>query len=132
VVVNSTALNKKIKGNLMANVYLYSTMSADNCYANHEELPNGLHVKKEKLLVAGKANVSDPKTLLTPTGMMTTVDEAEFKKFENNSMMKRHIEGGFIKVVKSKQEVETVVKDMTKKDKSAQKTADDFKPNKRK
>ena len=111
----------------MANVYLYSTMSADNCYTNFTELPNGLHLKKEKLLVAGKANVSNPKTLLTPTGMMTTVDEAEFKKFEDNPMLKRHIERGFLKVVKSKQDVDNVVKDMTKKDKSAQKTKADFK-----
>jgi len=111
----------------MANLYIYSTMSSDNCYAMHEKLPNGLHKKSEKMVITGKANVTNPKTLMTPLGMMTVVDEAEFKKFEDNSMLKRHIERGFIKVTKAKGEADAVAKDMTGKDKSAQLTEEDTK-----
>ena len=110
----------------MAKVYVYSTMSSDNCYANLDKLPNGLHKASEKLLIAGKANVSNPNTLITPKGMMTTVEDTLFEKFENNPMLKRHIERGFITVQKTKKDIEDVVKDMEEKDNSAQATPDDL------
>jgi rRNA maturation endonuclease Nob1 len=116
----------------MAKICIYSTMSSDNKYAQHEKLPNGLHKKNESMFVNGKANVSNAKTLITPKGALTIVESELFEKVKDNSMLKRHIERGFIKIEKSKKEVDDVVKDMTKKDNSAQKTEEDFKPNKEK
>lgn len=103
----------------MAKLYIYSTMSADNSYVEHSELPNGLHKKTAKLIIAGKANVTNPKTLITPKGMMTTVEDSEFEEFEENPMLKRHIERGFITVSKTKNDADSVSKDMTAKDAAA-------------
>lgn len=103
----------------MAKVYIYSTMSADNSYVAHGKLPNGLHKKNSKHTIAGKANVTNPKTLMTPHGMLTTMEDSELKKFEENPMFKRHVERGFIKISKTKGEADTVAKDMTAKDGAA-------------
>ncbi len=111
----------------MAKLYIYSTMSSDNNYNEFEKLPNGLHKKGAVLTIAGKANVTNPKTLITPYGMMTVVEEADFKKFENCPMLKRHMDRGFIKTSKTRGEADDVAKDMTEKDKSAQLTAEELK-----
>ncbi len=111
----------------MANIYVYSTMSSDNNYAEFSKLPNGLHKKSNEFLVAGKANVVNKKTLVTPIGMMTTFTEAEYNKFKENDMFKRHVKRGFITVSKTRGEADDVAKDMTEKDKSAQLTAEKLK-----
>lgn len=111
----------------MAKVYIYSTMSSDNKYTTHTKLPNGLHKAEEALFIAGKANVSNPVSLITPRGMMTPVEEAEYKKFADNEMLKRHIARGFIVVAKSAGDADKVAEDMTPKDGAAQLTAADTK-----
>ena len=111
----------------MAKVYIYSTSSSDNKYESFERSANGIVTEKNSLFIAGKANVSNPKTLVTPSGMLTIVEEADYKAVESSDMFQRHLKRGFLKVSKTRVEAEDAAKDMTAKDKAAQITAAEVK-----
>jgi len=107
--------------------YIYSTMSSDNDIILYEKDENGKQIAKGKITIAGKANVANNKTLITPLGAVTSLEDKEYDLIKDNNHFKKWIANGFIVVQDKKSDVEVVVKNMTAKDKSAQKKADDFK-----
>ena len=113
--------------------YVYSTLSADQAYCLYptEVDPKGLIEPMETIFIAGKANVMDPKTFLTPKGMCTSIGEEELAVLEQVPAFKRHQEAGYILVERKKGEVDKVVKNMTAKDAGAQLTDDDFEAEKK-
>tara|TARA_R110000868_G_scaffold124084_5_gene328259 strand:+ start:1715 stop:2083 length:369 start_codon:yes stop_codon:yes gene_type:complete len=106
----------------MAKVFIYSTMSSDNDYIVYE---NG--AAKHKVTIAGKANVADKLTLLVKEGAVTMIDQEQYELIKENYHFKKHLEGGFLTVENKNVEASKVSKGMSKKDKSAQKTEEDFK-----
>ena len=108
--------------------YVYSTLSADQEYALYpSELdPKTIAKAEASIFIAGKANVLNPKTFLTPKGMCTSVGVEELAVLERIGAFKRHVDAGYITVERKEADVEKVVKNMTKKDASAQLVADDF------
>lgn len=110
----------------MAKAYIYSTLTSNNIFRIFGDASNGIKTIKASILIRGGAGVSN-EYLITPRGTVTEIDEEELKLLENHKQFKRMVERGFITVEKKQAEVETVVKDMTKKDKSSPKTKDDFK-----
>lgn len=119
--------------------YIYSTMSADNCYAAIPNLvkgtkalqPRGLAQAKSKILIAGRANVVHDKTRVLSKAIKTELTEAEYNSVKDNDMFKRHLERGFLKIEEKEFKVEDVAKDMKAKDKGAQKTLEDYKKDKK-
>lgn len=109
-------------------VYIYSTMSSDNkinIFVDGAE--KGKKVIANSVVINGKANISDKRTLITPKGMLTTLDEEVYNKIKEDTHFKKWVNAGYITVeVKKADEVSDVSKNMTKKDKSAPKTKTDF------
>jgi len=108
--------------------YIYSTMSADNKVATYAKNAEGKPVVTGAITINGKANVINKRTLITPKGALTTLDDKEYDLIKDDNHFKKWIEKGFIKVESKKAEADEVAsKDMTKKDKSAQKKEEDYK-----
>lgn len=107
--------------------YIYSTMSADNKVAIYKENAEGKQVVNGAITIKGQANIMDKKLLMTPKGALTTLEDKEYDLIKDNTHFKKWIEKGFIKVESKKVNADEVAKkDMTAKDKSAQKTKDDY------
>lgn len=107
--------------------YIYSTLSADNDIVMHSKNADGNLIKKGKVTLFGKANIANKKTLITPKGVMTPLDDKEYDLIKDNHSFKKWIEKGFITVESKTEDVEKVSKNMTSKDKSAQKIDSDYK-----
>lgn len=107
--------------------YIYSTMSADNKVAIYKKNAEGKQVVNGAITIKGKSNIMDKKLLMTPKGALTTLEDKEYDLIKDNTHFKKWIEKGFIKVESKKVNADEVAKkDMTAKDKSAQKTKDDY------
>lgn len=106
--------------------YIYSTMSADNDVVLYKKNGDGKQVPAGKITIAGKANVANNKTLITPRGALTTLEDKEFDLIKDNNHFKKWIEKGFIMVETRQADADKVAQNMTKKDKSAQKVKDDL------
>lgn len=104
--------------------HIYSTLTANQEYRGYNE--GKVKAVKWSVVIKGGANLAG-KNLITPMGVLTTVTDEEMGLLETNPSFKRHVERGFITVEKKKVDVEDVVKNMKKKDKSAPKVAEDFK-----
>lgn len=107
--------------------YIYSTMSADQDIIIYGKNGEGKPIAKGKVTIAGKANVANNKTFITPRGAVTSLEDAEFDLIKDNKHFQKWIAKGFIVVENKRVDTEKVAADMTKKDKSAQKGKDDFK-----
>jgi len=118
----------------MAN-HIISTASNDNVFPiwiKETGVKGGRPaVADRRILIKGKANVANPKTLITPRGVVTTVSDEELVELKKIKAFNAMVRDGFYVIEAGKKPVvEEVVKDMTKKDKSAQPTPADFKDKK--
>ena len=119
----------------MGKYYVYSTMSQDVRYCQYSKQVGGGEFTPSILrsvTIKGGSGVIN-RNLITPHGVVTAIDEDELKFLEGgegqepNRTFQAHKKAGFVKVEKKNFKVEKVVKDLEAKDKSAQKTKDDFK-----
>lgn len=112
--------------------FVYSTLGQDMEYNAYVKQPEG-PVKCSGVLIRGGAGVIVVKTKDTPIGIRTEISDEQCKALvgekenEGNQVFKKHIKNGFIQVVKGKEKVSTMVKDMEPKDNSAQKTVKELK-----
>lgn len=115
----------------MAN-YVYSTLSADMSYTHW--LPGAdagsLAAEGKTIFVQGGANVAqkakNSTDIWTPLGRATEVSDEDLALLEQNSVFQLHKKNGFITVQKKKADVEKVVADMMRGDKSRPLTESDF------
>ena len=109
--------------------YIYSTLGADVRYHLYAEKVNKEQASANRVrasvLINGGAGVMN-KNFITPHGVVTEISDDDLEKLSHNTVFKAHCDRGFITVQKRKTEVEKVVKDMTKKDGSAQTTPEDL------
>jgi hypothetical protein len=109
----------------MSKIYVYSTLTNDQVYANYKQGPNGISVPTEEVFIAGKANLAN-KHFITPRGMVTEVTAEQLSAMRQNEVFRIHEKNGFILVSESKCEVEKVASDMQGRDQSAPLVAQDF------
>ena len=106
--------------------YVYSTASNDSTFIQWLPAPEGsIPVRGRSVVVKGGANVID-KNFVTPRGVVTSVTDEELSFLESLPSFNRKVTAGFYTVQRKQVEVEKVVKSMTKKDKSAPKTTEDY------
>lgn len=96
----------------MAKNYIHSTASADMTYPIYAGGTDRPHKLKE-IVIKGRANVVNPATLITPTGAVTEVSDADLEMLKKSAAFQRHVARGFMKVVG---ESELNTKGMTKGD----------------
>lgn len=113
-------------------MYITSTMTSDVSYAIYEKLPGGVMKIIRTIEVRGGANVTDPKTLVTPRGVATEISEQDYILLEKNPVFQMHKKNGYINVIKESinkyeaQELAEDPKDLEQKDASAQVTKTDY------
>ena len=100
----------------MAKNYIHSTASADMTYPIYAGGTDRPHKLKE-IVIKGRANVVNPATLITPTGAVTEVSDADLEMLKKSSAFQRHVARGFMRVMT---ESELNTKDMQKRDGCAQ------------
>lgn len=102
-----------------AAVHIYSTLSNDQAYTVYAKAENGNNLVEHVIHVAGKANVADRKTLITPRGVVTSVTAEQAALLGKCDMFKRHVDRGFITVSDKLASGDEVARSLTKADKSA-------------
>jgi len=105
--------------------YVYSTLSCDNEYRSYGKGGGDIQNVVAHVLIRGGAGIAN-KNILTPKGVATQVTNEELAILESNDQFKLHVANGFIIVENKKAEADEVAKNMTKKDKSAPATPEDY------
>lgn len=108
----------------MAN-YIHSTASQPMIYPIYAGTGSGQNQaqKIKEIFINGTANVVDPRTLMTPTGAVTEVSDADLELLKKSAAFQRHCARGFMRVM-GERELNT--KDMQPRDNSSQILDDEF------
>lgn len=80
---------------------------------------------ESQVLIKGGSGIAN-KNIITPHGVATEITPAELDQLEANEQFQLHKTNGYIRVESKKSETEKIAKDMTKKDKSAPATPEDY------
>ena len=120
--------------------FIYCSASADQMFHDYEKFENQGKVARpavvrKSVLIKGKANVMNPKTMtvLTPHGAMAEVDDDTLEFLEKNKHFVAMQQKGFIKVSKGeKLSKSQVQEDIVERDEASPLTPDDFKEAKEK
>ena len=108
-------------------MFIVSRASQDNEYVVWTTTANGQKTVKKTILIKGGANVMDKHTMTTPNGVVTEISDADWEVLKDHTAFKRHMERGFMEVMKEEKKArETSKKKSGKKDGSAQLTPKDF------
>lgn len=106
---------------------ILSTLTAPQDVVLTKKTDNGALVAVKTITLKGGANVIDRHTLVTPQGVITELSDADFEMLKKTAFYKRMESRGFIRPVEAKEAAEDTKKaGMEEKDKSAQKTEEDF------
>lgn len=101
----------------MAN-YVHSTASQNMVYPIYAEGRQNQAAVLKRITIRGRANVADAATLITPTGAVTEVSDADLALLKRSAAFQRHVAKGFMKVLVGESELNTT--DMVPRDGSAQ------------
>lgn len=105
----------------MAKIYIYSTLTSDQVYAQYTRPANGVPQVESKIKIKGGANLMT-RHMVTPQGVVTEVTAEELSILRSNEVFKLHETNGFITVSEGKEtsaNIERAVSDMTGRDQSA-------------
>ena len=106
---------------------ILSTLSSPQTVCITKKQGNGSLKIVKRIHINGGANVADRKTLLTPAGVVTELTDEDYELLIESDFYKRQNAAGFLRPVETKAEAEEPTKKgMNKRDKSAQKTKDDY------
>jgi hypothetical protein len=109
--------------------HVYSTGTNSTLYREYENRGDGtkIPVVRKQLLIKGGAGLARKQGLLTPLGVKTEVSDSDMEWLNANRSFQRHVESGFIKVMKQNIDPEKAAADMASRDKSAPLVPQDFK-----
>lgn len=107
--------------------YVFSTLSSDMRYQNHQPGGADLPVVIADVFVAGGAGVANDR-LMTPRGVMTKVTEQEAEALRSNPIFKMHEQNGFVQISAAEGNPDKVAADMTGRDQSAPVVPQDLSP----
>lgn len=120
-------------------VYVISTMTAAVSYCFYDKV-DGMPIVRDKVTIHGGAGIpslrsgfgeaskdSEGHPLWTAEGIVTTLSDERYEKVKDHNLFKKHLERGYLKVVKqdiagNHKAVKEVVRDMTARDGFAQLT----------
>lgn len=116
--------------------HILSKLSTGVDYATYKKLPGGKMGIESVISIKGKADVTDPKTLVMPNGVATYISEEELALLEKHPVFILHKENGHISVSKTDNKHEAAeqaekAKDLEA-DASKQQTEADFKKKQKK
>lgn len=103
----------------MREVFVYSTLSADNMYGPYDPGAADLPVRKGSVLIKGGANVVGAKHLITPRGMVTRITEEQLALCRADVTFAAHEANGFLTVESKQVDADHVAADMVGRDLSS-------------
>lgn len=109
--------------------FIISTLSNSNSFPVYKNVEGSPVSQYEKMItIRGGSNITDPRTLITPEGVVTEVSDEDLALLEKNVSFNDFVKGGFLKVKKHTvaNVQKEVKKDMNPKDGSAQPTEKDW------
>ena len=102
----------------MSKYFVHSTSSQDMKYCIFADDGHGKSTPIKEITIFGNANVVNPRTLESPTGVVTEVSEVDYELLKKNPHFQRHCAKGFLKVMPDVSQLDT--SDLQKRDNSSQ------------
>lgn len=112
---------------MSGDVYVYSTLTADNNYTVYEKGGADLPVEAGSVLIRGGSNVAD-RRLHTPRGVVTKISAEQLKALRSNEVFKLHERNGYVTISDKKEDPEVVAADLTTRSPDAPLVDEDFGP----
>lgn len=106
-------------------MYVYSTLTSDNEYPLYREGANNLLQIERSVVIKGGAGLAN-KHFVTPRGVVTKIDDDEYKLLKDNEVFKLHVANGFITTDEKLHDIDGVVADMLGRDASSPLVPQDF------
>ena|ERR1700757_1171061 len=91
--------------------HVYSRLANSVTYTEWKTGGGDLPVKGREVTIKGGTGVAS-KHLITPLGVVTSVTDEEAEFLANDHHFQQHKSNGFVKIEKTKHEIEAVVADM--------------------
>ena len=98
--------------------YIYSTKTAPTTFVLYKKGGGDMPVNAGSVTIAGGAGVSN-KNFVTPLGVVTKVEDEDFKLLEQNKIFQRQVKAGWLSVENKKIDEEKAAADMASRDNSA-------------
>jgi len=105
--------------------YITSRMAGGVDYAFYKKGANGINVVTETISVGGGADVIDKRTLITPTGIVTFIDDDKLEKLKSHPLFQQHLACGAV-TIKDTEKAANKAGEELEKDKSSQITPEDY------
>lgn len=105
-------------------LYVYSTLSCDQNYTNHDTGGADLPVPLPPVFIKGGAGVANDR-LITPRGVATEITEEQAEYLRANPMFQLHEKNGYVQISADNADPEKVAADMNRNDGSAPMTGAD-------
>lgn len=103
----------------MGDVYVYSTLTADNIYGTYTQGAADLPKRDKQVLIRGGANVAGRKHLITPRGVATRISDEQLAVCREDVTFLHHEKNGFLKVEAIQADADHVAADMEGRDLAA-------------
>lgn len=112
--------------------YITSKLAAPVDYAFYTRGANNINVVTDTITIDGGAGVINKRSLETPRGMVTEIDDKVLEKLKSHPVFRAHVRDGYITILGTEKEAKSAEKDL-KVDNSKQLTPKDYeKQNKKK
>ncbi len=105
--------------------YVYSTLTSSTDYRVWMPSGNDLPTAGRSIVINGGAGIAS-KELVTPYGSVTKVTDEDLALLEADEAFQRHIERGFIRVERTKIDLEKIAASMASRDGSSPLVPQDF------
>ena len=105
--------------------YITSRMAGGVDYTFYKKGDNGLNIPTETISVKGGSDVIDKRTLITPVGIVTFIEDDKLEKLKTHPLFRQHLEYGAITIKETEKAAEKAGEELEK-DKSSQITPEDY------
>ena len=105
--------------------YITSKLASSVDYTFYKMGENKINIVVDTIHLNGGADVINKKSLETPEGVVTELDDEKLEKLLSHPVFKRHLEDGYVTILKSEKEAKKAPTTL-KEDKSKQLTTKDY------
>ena len=105
--------------------YITSKLASSVDYTFYKMGENKINIVVDTIHLNGGADVINKKSLETPEGVVTELDDEKLEKLLSHPVFKRHLEDGYVTILKSEKEAKKAPTTL-KEDKSKQLTPKDY------
>lgn len=105
--------------------YITSKLAGGVDYAFYEPAANGLNKVVDTISISGGAGVIDKRTLVTPEGVVTFIEDDRLEKLKSHPLFQEHLENGYV-TIKDSEKAANKAGEELEEDKSSQIKPEDY------